>query len=144
MIIVLNWKYEMSGDETLDYIASVKFNDQKQIADDLNISMSGLKKRIKRLRDNGSLIVHRYAGNNFIYMVGNDAKMKWNKYDAYHIALHRREIDDDYKLFSNMSNVYLQRFKRSDTTDIIQPNKQLDKIVNKLVTNFNNELFKDI
>ena len=61
MIIVLKHQYEYGSDDILDYIASVEFESQKQMADDLSMSLATLKRRIQKLKDNGPLIINRYC-----------------------------------------------------------------------------------
>ena len=90
MNIILNWKYESIGNDVLDYIASVDFDSQDMIARDLGINPKTLRRRIAKLKEDGSLVIYRYENNNFIYCIGDDAKRGWNSYQCMEIAKHRK------------------------------------------------------
>ena len=152
--IVLNWKYEETGDRVLDYIASVEFDSRDNIAEDLGMSIKTVGRHIARLKEEGLLVVLRYENNNFIYMVGNDAKMNWDKYQARHIAIHRMydfDLDEvseeesrELPLFKNeiedaneddgYHDCYKSEFiPEPKAKQTIYRTKELDCIVNKLI-----------
>ena len=90
MIFVLNHN-RVFKNETLQVMnCNVEFNTQDDIARLLGISISGLKKRIRKLKRDGMLKIHRYRNNNFIYLIGGDAFMDWDAKEARHIAIHRK------------------------------------------------------
>ncbi len=89
MVVILSHDYDVGTDDLLDYIAGVEFTTQDDIATDFHTSVKTIQRKMKKMKDSGELIVHRYADNNFIYMIGSDATRRWNKYEAYHIAKYR-------------------------------------------------------
>ena len=93
MSIVLNWNYTSSNNELLDYIANTSFNSQSDIANHFKVSVKTIQRRINKLKKDMLLIIHRFQGNNLIYMVGDDVTNGWSKHDAYHIAKYRMHKD---------------------------------------------------
>ena len=93
MNVILSLKHKKGTNETLDYIAVVEFETQDDIAKGFGISIKALEKRIAKLKKDGLLVVYRYTDNNFIYMVGDDAKSNWNKHEAIEIAKYRKYPD---------------------------------------------------
>ena len=95
MNIVLDWKYKDTGLLVLDYIAHNKFDTQDDIAISLGLNPKTVRRQIAKLKEQGMLIVHRFHGNNFLYLIGQDAQEKWNKFEARHIAVYRKYKFDD-------------------------------------------------
>ena len=93
MILILNWGYEIGTDELLDVLKKhPKVDNVGYIADLVSISKSTLNRRLKKLKDDGLLVVYRYSNNNFVWMIGLDAESKYNGYEAMQIAKYRRYI----------------------------------------------------
>ena len=90
---VLREGYVIGSDKMLDYIAGVEFDTIDDIAQDFSVSSRTIGRRLASLRKDNKLVVHRYAGNEFIYMLGDDAVMNWDKYEALAIYEHRHKDD---------------------------------------------------
>ena len=91
MIIVLSKGYEVGTDELLDVLNRWKvFTSLDSISVEYGKNKIATNRKIKKLKEDRLLISHRYRGNNIIYMIGNDAKENWNKWEAHQIAVYRQ------------------------------------------------------
>lgn len=106
MIVVLNHKYKKGSDNFLNYIALGSYDTQDDIAREFNVSKKTIGRWISSLRKNKLLITHRYKNNNFIYMVGEDAKEDWSSYEARHIAVYRKHKFDIEEVDAETSLLY--------------------------------------
>lgn len=93
MIVVINWKYVVGSDSLLDTISCGNWSSVKAIAEVEEVSVKTLQRRLAKLEDDGLLVRYRYQENNFVWMIGEDAKENWNKYDALHIAKYRKYLE---------------------------------------------------
>jgi hypothetical protein len=135
-MVVLNWKYKIGSDKVLDAINTGSFNDLEELSKIIGISLSGLKKRISKLKKDGLLVIHRYQNNNFIYMIGDDVKNNWSKSDAVHIAIHRDLIPGSSKEDLTDGFNYKDIFKGKSLEFTDEEKKEMDIIVDELINSF--------
>jgi DNA-binding MarR family transcriptional regulator len=90
MIYLLHWKYKEGTDKFLDTLVECRCESQVDLAREMGVSVRTIGRNVTRLKKDGLLIVYRYEKNKLIYLVGEDAKMKWNKKQSAEI-LHFRE-----------------------------------------------------
>ncbi len=94
MIVVLGEKYVSYGDEVLDQISRLNSIDNVEwLAQRMSMSKSMIERRLKSAKDRGDLVSCRYKDNNVIWMIGDDAKAKYNGWEAYQIAKYRLFVD---------------------------------------------------
>ena len=101
MIIVLGWNYVEGTDSILDILFKNKeFNSVKEISLLSGVPIATLSRKLSSLREQGVLVSYRYKENNSIWLIGNDAVEKWNKYEALEIAKSRcyPEFEDEEDL----------------------------------------------
>ena len=89
MTVILKWNYVYGSDFTLDAIAMNDAGSVDDLAVVLGLSKRTTERRLSSLKKSGRLVIHRYADNNFIWMIGDDASKCWSAHDAYEIAVHR-------------------------------------------------------
>ena len=93
MVLVLQWGYEKGTDELLDKLMiHTTFNNLVSLSHSLDISIATMNRKIKKLKDDGLLVSHRYRDNNFIWMIGLDALRNYGAWDAYQIAKFRKYV----------------------------------------------------
>ncbi len=93
MIVVLNWKFEAGNDKLLNEIGSSDSVDNlRKLGEEMGISKSMLQRKIRKLKDDGLLVAHRYRNNNMIWMVGVDAEKDYGAWEALQIAKFRKYV----------------------------------------------------
>jgi len=134
MIGVLNWKYVCSDDLVLNAINSKNFISRNNLADILGMNVKTLGRKIKALKDSGKLIIHRYADNNFIYMIGEDADFGWNAYEAKEIIAFRNDCEDGGHTVVDPSSTRIYYIDQIAPSLRISPElaTELDECVDKL------------
>ena len=134
MVGVLNWRYNYGSDKVLDAINSKNFVSRSDLADFLGMNIKTLGRRIKSLKEDGKLIVHRYAENNFIYMIGEDAEFGWNAYEAKEILGYRDDCEDMGHTVVNPASVRLYDIPEVSTPLVLsaEESAELDICIDKL------------
>jgi len=72
MIMTLKHNFKISDNQILNALALKPWNNQAELAEYLSIGLSTLERKVRVLKENSSLQVFRYKGNNFIYCIGDD------------------------------------------------------------------------
>lgn len=145
MIIVLDWKYEVGTDNMLDILHQFKvFDSLDDVVIEADISRSAVEKKLKKLRDKGLLISHRYKDNNFIWMIGKDAENKWNKWEAHQIAVHRQYpnlTEEEVQLVNPFEKdinklMYFEKINKLLKCDKIEIPNELYEYIDRLWSNY--------
>ncbi len=114
MVLVLGWNYKVGTDELLDKVIKYsRFNNLVELANGTGLALATLNRKLKRLKNNGLLVSHRYKDNNIIWCIGKD--VKYNAWEAYQIA--------KYRLFVNMGG---DTVELDDATDEERENMLID------------------
>ena len=169
MIIVLRHGYSVGGDEFLDVLSSMdSISSVDSIASIMNVTDRTVKRRLKKYRDEGLLVSRQYSNNNYIWMIGDDAKENWNGYEALHIAKYRKYINvfkaekhefdsltrdeqenilidipifdsDEKELAEDNNTVYYRKVKKILTTKNVEITDELKMYVDNLWEEYRND-----
>lgn len=91
MILVLGWDYEEGTDDLLDILYEHKELDNLlHLSNGSGLSMATMNRRLKKLKEQGLLVSHKYKNNNMIWLIGKDAEENWSPYESIEIAKYRR------------------------------------------------------
>jgi len=92
MIKIMKHRYLNKTHDLTDIISDYDYIENIEVfAKENDMSTAGLGRNIRRLKDLGLLVSHRYPNNNMIWAIGDD--IDYNSWECYQIAKYRAFAD---------------------------------------------------